>query len=82
MTFLPGRYDLFVDAADLRRAARILPAARYRELPGTHFLPLSYPRLMLAELRHLTGATSVAGVTASPAWWVRPAGRRGAVGRR
>ena len=55
VTFLAGRYDLFVDAADLRRAARTLPAARYRELPGTHFLPLSYPQLMLAELRHLTG---------------------------
>ena len=67
VTLLAGRYDLFVDTADLRRAARTLPAARYRELAGTHFLPLHYPQLMLAELRHLTGATSVTGVTASPA---------------
>ncbi len=55
VTLLAGRYDPFVDAADLRRAARSLPSARYRELPATHFLPLYYPELMLDELRHLTG---------------------------
>lgn len=56
VTFLAGRYDPFVDAADLRRAAGSLPSARYRELAAAHFLPLYYPQLMLDELRHLTGA--------------------------
>ncbi|SNR99388.1 alpha/beta fold hydrolase [Blastococcus mobilis] len=56
VTFLAGRYDAFVDVADLRTAARRLTAARYRELAGTHFLPLHYPELMLAELRYLTRA--------------------------
>jgi 3-oxoadipate enol-lactonase len=58
VTFLAGRYDSFVDVADLRTAARNLPAARYREVAGTHFLPLYYPELMLYELRHLTGTRS------------------------
>ena len=56
VTFLAGRFDPFVDAVDLRRTARSLPTARYRELAATHFLPLYYPELMLDELRHLTGA--------------------------
>jgi 3-oxoadipate enol-lactonase len=56
VTFLAGRYDTLVDAADMRTAAECLPAARYREFPGTHFLPLQYPELMLQELRLLTEA--------------------------
>ena len=34
-------------------AAGSLPGARLRELPGTHFLPLQYPAVMLAELRRI-----------------------------
>lgn len=55
VTFLAGRYDGLVDVADLRTAARTVPGARLRELPGTHFLPLQYPRVMLEELGRLTG---------------------------
>jgi 3-oxoadipate enol-lactonase len=56
VTFLSGRYDSLVDVADVRAAARVVPGARLRELAGTHFLPLQYPEVMLAELRRLTGA--------------------------
>ena len=53
--FLAGRFDSLVDVADVRTAADSIPGARYRELAGTHFLPLQYPDLMLEELRALVG---------------------------
>ena len=56
VTFLAGRYDTLVDAKDMRAAAEGLPGARYRGFPGTHFLPLQYPELMLDEVRLLTEA--------------------------
>ena len=51
VTFVAGRYDSLVDVADVRRAAGSVPGARLRELPGTHFLPLQYPGVLLQELR-------------------------------
>jgi pimeloyl-ACP methyl ester carboxylesterase len=56
VTFLAGRYDTLVDAADMRSAAEALPGARYREVPATHFLPLEHPELVLSELHRLTQA--------------------------
>jgi pimeloyl-ACP methyl ester carboxylesterase len=53
VTFLAGRFDSLVDVEDLRKAARAIPGARFRELMGTHFLPLQYPEVMLEELRRL-----------------------------
>lgn len=53
VTFVAGRYDSLVDVRDVRKAARTIPGARVRELPGTHFLPLQYPRVMLEELSRL-----------------------------
>lgn len=53
VTLLAGSSDALVDVADLRQAAARLGDARYRELPGTHFLPLQYPDVMLEELRLL-----------------------------
>jgi pimeloyl-ACP methyl ester carboxylesterase len=53
VTFVAGRYDSLVDVADVRSAARSVLGARLRELPGTHFLPLQYPAVMLQELRRL-----------------------------
>ena len=53
VTFLAGRFDSLVDVADVRRAARSVPGARFRELLGTHFLPLQYPDVLLEELRRL-----------------------------
>jgi pimeloyl-ACP methyl ester carboxylesterase len=55
VTFLAGRYDTLVDVADVRRVARMVPGARLRELPGTHFLPLQYPAEVMDELRRLSG---------------------------
>jgi 3-oxoadipate enol-lactonase len=60
VTLLAGRYDTLVDVADMRTAAEGRPGTRYRQFPGTHFLPLQYPELMLDELRLLTGARSAA----------------------
>ena len=54
-TFLAGRFDSLVDVADVRRAAGSVPGARFRELLGTHFLPLQYPDVMVDELRGLAG---------------------------
>jgi 3-oxoadipate enol-lactonase len=53
VTLLAGRFDSLVDVADMRATARALPDARFRELLGTHFLPLQYPGVMTAELRAL-----------------------------
>jgi pimeloyl-ACP methyl ester carboxylesterase len=53
VTLLAGRFDSLVDVEDMRRTARALPDARFRELLGTHFLPLQYPEVMTAELRAL-----------------------------
>ena len=53
VVFLAGRYDSLVDVQDVRAAAARVPGARYVELNGTHFVPLQYPDVMLAELRRL-----------------------------
>jgi pimeloyl-ACP methyl ester carboxylesterase len=53
VTLLAGRYDSLVDVADMRATAEALPDARFRELLGTHFIPLQYPEVMTAELRGL-----------------------------
>jgi pimeloyl-ACP methyl ester carboxylesterase len=60
VTFLAGRFDSLVDVADVRRAARSVPGARFRELLGTHFLPLQYPEVMLSELHGVAGGPSAA----------------------
>jgi 3-oxoadipate enol-lactonase len=54
VTFLAGRFDSLVDVKDVRKAAGAVPGARFRELMGTHFLPLQYPEVMLEELRRLS----------------------------
>jgi pimeloyl-ACP methyl ester carboxylesterase len=61
VTFVAGRFDSLVDVTDVRAAARAVPGARFRELMGTHFLPLQYPEVMLAELARLVPAPSAAG---------------------
>jgi pimeloyl-ACP methyl ester carboxylesterase len=62
VTFLAGRFDSLVDVADVRTAATSVPGARFRELLGTHFLPLQYPEVMLTELRRLgRGPSSATG---------------------
>jgi pimeloyl-ACP methyl ester carboxylesterase len=56
VTFVAGRYDSLVDVADVRNAAGTVPGARLCVLPGTHFLPLQYPAVLLQELRRLLHA--------------------------
>jgi pimeloyl-ACP methyl ester carboxylesterase len=58
VTFVAGRYDSLVDVADVRRAAGSVPGARLRVLPGTHFLPLQYPAVLLEELRRMLPAAA------------------------
>jgi pimeloyl-ACP methyl ester carboxylesterase len=53
VTLVAGRFDSLVDVADMRATARALTDARFRELLGTHFVPLQYPEVMTAELRAL-----------------------------
>jgi 3-oxoadipate enol-lactonase len=53
VTVLAGSHDALVDVEHMRDVAARLGDARYRELPGTHFLPLQYPQVMLEELRLL-----------------------------
>jgi pimeloyl-ACP methyl ester carboxylesterase len=61
VTLLAGRFDSLVDVADMRATARALPDARFRELLGTHFLPLQYPEVMTAELRALAERSARSG---------------------
>ena len=61
VTFLAGRFDSLVDVGDVRKAARAVPGARFRELLGTHFLPLQYPDVMLDELRRLLAGGAADG---------------------
>ncbi|MGY1631099.1 alpha/beta fold hydrolase [Geodermatophilus sp. SYSU D01186] len=60
-TFLAGRYDVLVDAADVRAAAAAVPGARYREYPTSHFLPLERPDVVLDELRRLAEVCAARG---------------------
>lgn len=55
VTFVAGRFDSLVDIVDVRTAARAVPGARFREVLGTHFLPLQYPDVMFEELCSLSG---------------------------
>jgi len=56
VTFVAGRYDSLVDVADVRSATDSVSGARLRELPGTHFLPLQYPGVLLEELGRVVRA--------------------------
>jgi pimeloyl-ACP methyl ester carboxylesterase len=61
VTLVAGRFDSLVDVADMRTTARTVPGARYRELLGTHFVPLQYPAVMTGELRDLDRRSPSAG---------------------
>ena len=53
VTVVAGLHDALVDVVDMRAMAASLGDARYRELAGTHYIPLQYPEVMLDELRQL-----------------------------
>ncbi len=52
-TFVAGRYDVLAASYDMRTASERIPAARYVELPGSHFLQMEKPREVHALLREL-----------------------------
>lgn len=53
VTMVGGTFDLLASDKDMRRASRLVPDARYRTLPGSHYLPLEYPEVVRDELRRL-----------------------------
>ncbi|HEX3648547.1 MAG TPA: alpha/beta hydrolase [Pseudonocardiaceae bacterium] len=50
VTVLVGRYDVIADPKHVARAVGVLPQARLRVLPTSHFLPLEAPAEVAAEL--------------------------------
>ena len=53
VTFLAGRWDILTGAKQMRTAHERIPGSVYRELEGTHFLPIEYPEVVLEELKAL-----------------------------
>ncbi|MBC6448885.1 alpha/beta fold hydrolase [Actinokineospora xionganensis] len=53
VTVLAARYDLLADPRRSTEAASVLPGARVRVLPTSHFLPLEAPRVIVDELHLL-----------------------------
>ncbi len=51
--FVAGKYDLLAATRDMRTAADRIDGATYRELAGTHFLPLERPATLVQMLRDL-----------------------------
>ena len=51
--FVAGRYDVLADVKDVRSAAERIDQATYRELLGTHFLPLERSAAVAQLLREL-----------------------------
>ncbi len=54
--FVAGKYDVLADTKDMRTAAERIDGATYRELLGTHFLPLERPGAVVQMLRELLAA--------------------------
>ena len=59
VTVVAGLLDTLAATDDLRRTARRIPHARFRQLTGTHFLPLQYPEALQAELHALADRTDL-----------------------
>ena len=51
--FVAGKYDVLADTKDMRTASERIDGATYRELLGTHFLPLERPGAVAQMLRDL-----------------------------
>ncbi len=51
--FVSGRFDVLADTKDMRTASERIDGATYRELIGTHFLPLERSRAVAEMLRDL-----------------------------
>jgi 3-oxoadipate enol-lactonase len=57
VTFLAGRWDVLTGARDMLTAAQRVSGSRYRELDATHFIPVEFPEIVLAELKDLLART-------------------------
>jgi 3-oxoadipate enol-lactonase len=53
VTFIAGRWDVLTGARDMSTAAQRVKGSRYRELEATHFIPVEFPEVVLAELKQL-----------------------------
>jgi pimeloyl-ACP methyl ester carboxylesterase len=53
VTFVAGRWDVLTGAKQMYAAHERIPGSIYRELEGTHFLPIEFPEVMLDELKAL-----------------------------
>lgn len=53
VTFVAGKWDVFIGAQHVLSAAQRVKGSRYRELDATHFIPLEQPDLVLDELKDL-----------------------------
>jgi 3-oxoadipate enol-lactonase len=53
VTFLAGRWDILTGSKQMRTAHERIPGSVYRELDGTHFLPIEFPDVVLEELKAL-----------------------------
>lgn len=53
VTFLAGRWDILTGSKQMRTAHERIPGSIYRELDGTHFIPIEYPDIVLEELAAL-----------------------------
>jgi pimeloyl-ACP methyl ester carboxylesterase len=59
VTVIAGLLDTLAATDDLRTMAGRIPHARFRQLIGTHFLPLQYPGQLHDELRALAARTDL-----------------------
>lgn len=60
VTVLAARYDILADPRRSTVAASVLPDARVRVLPTSHFLPLEAPRVIVDELELLVERVTAA----------------------
>lgn len=55
VTFVAGRWDVFTGARDMLTASQRVRGSRFRQLNGTHFIPVEFPEVVLDELKDLLG---------------------------
>lgn len=60
VTLVGGRSDVLTSMRDVVAVGERLADSRVVVLPGTHFLPLEHPALLLSELRELARRTELA----------------------
>ena len=59
VTFVAGTWDSISSARDMQTASRPVRGSRYRELAGTHYVPLQFPSVMRSELDRLIARSAL-----------------------